>query len=88
MHFFCPGVPEENLMIAKFNIMKSITDKNLTFTFSCECGSDSFKRNKQDEYLKSFFEGSFYCSNENCNKEHDYTSKAFKRNYTQTSLFN
>lgn len=68
--------------------MERFTDQNLTFTFNCQCGSKEFHREKEAAHFKSFFEGNFICSNIKCNKEHDYVSKAFKRNYTQTSLFN
>ncbi|MDE3744064.1 hypothetical protein [Maribacter polysaccharolyticus] len=68
--------------------MESFTDQNLTFTFNCDCGSKEFEREEDQKQLRGFFEGHFVCSNEKCNKHHDYTSKAFKRNFTQTSLFN
>ncbi len=65
--------------------MQSFTDQNLTFIFNCSCGSKDFDRPICFKDLKGFYEGHFECSE--CKKEHDYTSKAFKRTYTQLELF-
>lgn len=66
--------------------MKSFVDKELTFTFKCDCGSKDFERPERETMkLVSFFEGIFECTN--CKKEHDYCSNSFIRSLTQLELF-
>lgn len=67
--------------------MESFVDKELTFIFKCTCGSVSFERPDalKTHNLTSFYEGYFVCCS--CKEEHDYTSEAFEKSYTQLTLF-
>lgn len=67
------------------NYICSLNKMSVTITFKCTCGGKDFIREKE-QIKYTHFEGYYNCSK--CNKEHDYMSSSFNKNYSQQSLFN